>query len=70
VKGTGGLRKLRFAPPGSGRGKSGSYRVGDAHYRTPGIVLLLQVWARNDKAALSQADRIATRTRQATPHSV
>jgi hypothetical protein len=27
IEGTGGLRKLRFSPPGSGRGKSGSYRV-------------------------------------------
>ena len=24
---TGGLRKIRFAPPGSGRGRSGAYRV-------------------------------------------
>ena len=27
IAGTGGLRKLRFSPPGSGRGKSGAYRV-------------------------------------------
>lgn len=27
IAGTGGLRKLRFSSPGSGRGKSGSYRV-------------------------------------------
>jgi hypothetical protein len=59
VQGTGGLRKIRFATPGSGRGKSGSYRVGYAHFRNPGIILLLQVWAKNDKADLSQAERNA-----------
>lgn len=59
VKGTGGLRKLRFAPPGSGRGKSGSYRIGYAHFPNPGIVLLLEVWAKNEKSDLSQAERNA-----------
>ena len=27
ISGTGGLRKVRFARPGGGRGKRGSYRV-------------------------------------------
>ena len=26
IEQTGGLRKLRFAPPGSGRGRRGAYR--------------------------------------------
>ena len=56
VRGTGGLRKIRFAPPGSGRGKSGSFRVGYAHFPDPGIVLLLQVWAKNEKSDLSGAE--------------
>ena len=59
VRGTGGLRKIRFAPPGSGRGKSGSFRIGYAHFDDPGIVLLLQVWAKNEKADLSRAERNA-----------
>jgi hypothetical protein len=59
VRGTGGLRKIRFAPHGSGRGKSSSFRVGYAHFPDPGIVLLLQVWAKNEKANLSQAERHA-----------
>jgi hypothetical protein len=59
VRGTGGLRKLRFAAPGSGRGKSGSYRIGYAHFPNPGIVLLLQVWAKNEKDDLSAAERRA-----------
>ena len=56
VPGTGGLRKIRFAPPGSGRGKRGSFRVGYAHFRTPGIVLLLEVWAKSEKDDLSRAE--------------
>jgi hypothetical protein len=59
VKGTGGLRKVRFAHPGSGRGTSGSYRVGYAHFPNPGIILLLEVWAKNEKSDLSQAERNA-----------
>jgi hypothetical protein len=59
IQGTGGLRKLRFSAPGSGRGKSGSYRIGYAHFRNPGIVLLMQVWAKNDKSNLSHAERNA-----------
>src|SRR4051812_30931493 len=56
VRGAGGLRKIRFAPPGSHRGKSGSFRVGYAHFPEPGIVLLLQVWAKSEKADLSQSE--------------
>ena len=59
MKGTGGLRKTRFADRGSGRGKRRSYRVGYAHFRNPGIILLLEVWAKNEKSDLSQAERNA-----------
>ena len=59
VRGTGGLRKIRFAPPGSVRGKSGSLRVGFAHFRDRGIILLLEVWSKKDKDNLSQAERNA-----------
>jgi hypothetical protein len=59
VRGTGGLRKVRFARPGSGRGKSGSYRIGYAHFANPGIILLLDVWAKKEKSDLSQAERNA-----------
>lgn len=38
VSGTGGLRKVRFAPPGSG--KSGGVRVGYGYFPGHGIVLL------------------------------
>jgi hypothetical protein len=57
VRGTGGLRKIRFAAPGSVRGKSGSFRVGFAHFRSRGIILLLDVWSKKEKGSLSQAER-------------
>jgi hypothetical protein len=59
MQGTGGLRKLRFAAPGSGRGKSGSYRIDYAHFPNPGIVLLMEIWPKSEKSNLSRADRNA-----------
>ena len=51
-----GLRKIRFASPKGGRGKSGSYRVGFTHFPNPGLILLLLDWARNEKDDLSRAE--------------
>ena len=56
IRETGGLRKIRFAAPGSSRGKSGSYRVGYSHFPNPGLVLLLLVWAKSEKDELSKAE--------------
>ena len=56
IRQTGGLRKIRFAAPGSSRGNSGSYRVGYAHFPKPGLVLLLLAWAKNEKDDLSNAE--------------
>ena len=49
----------RSAGRSSGRGKGGSYRIGYAHFPNPGIILLVEVWAKNEKSDLSQAKRIA-----------
>ncbi len=59
VAGTGGLRKARFAPPESGRGKSGAFRVGYVHLPQLRTVLLVTVWGKNQKANISQAERNA-----------
>ena len=59
VPGTRGLRKLRFAEPGSHRGKSGSYRIGYAYFPDYHTVLLVTVWGKNEKADLVKADRNA-----------
>src|SRR5258706_9819388 len=49
MEGTGGLRKLRFARSGEGRGKSGSFRIGYAYFEDFGVVALMAVYAKNDQ---------------------
>ncbi|MBR3242327.1 MAG: type II toxin-antitoxin system RelE/ParE family toxin [Parasporobacterium sp.] len=59
MKGTGGLRKVRFAFPGSG--KSGSVRV--CYIDVEGVleIHLIDVFAKNEKENLSKAERNAIR---------
>lgn len=55
IVGTGGARKLRFAP--TGRGKSGGYRV-VTYYSADDIpVFLMDVYAKGDKMNLSGRER-------------
>src|SRR5262245_55244699 len=48
VPGTGGLRKMRFAPPTWRRGKSGAVRVGYAYLQQYGTVLLVIAYAKTE----------------------
>jgi hypothetical protein len=57
VSGTGGLRKVRFARPGGGRGKSGSYRVCYACFLENGVVVLAAVYGKGERADLTAAQR-------------
>lgn len=57
MKGTGGLRKMRFAPPSRGRGKSGSYRVCYASFAEHARVYLIILFAKNAQSNLSAAQR-------------
>jgi hypothetical protein len=57
VKGTGGLRKYRFAPPGAG--KSGGCRVCYAHFPRHGTVYLVVAYGKSQKADLSAAEKKA-----------
>ena len=57
MAGTGGLRKLRFAPPSRGGGKSGGLRVCYAVFPTLGLIILYAAYAKNEKANMSPADR-------------
>jgi hypothetical protein len=57
VQGTGGVRKVRIALPG--RGKSGGARVIFYYQDDQWPVLLLEVFAKNEKANLSKAQRNA-----------
>lgn len=54
--GTGGCRKVRLA--GKGKGKSGGYRL-ITFYRAGGRVFLLTVFAKGERANLSQGERNA-----------
>jgi hypothetical protein len=60
IAGTGGLRKLRFSPPGSGRCKSGSYRVCYAHFPAYGTIALFVAFGKNERSDLSPAQARAT----------
>ena len=53
IKHTGGLRKIRFSPPGSGRGKRGSYRVCFAYFPSFGTVALFVAFGKNERSDLS-----------------
>ena len=56
MKGTGGLRKIRFAPAGSGGGKSGGARACYAYFPEFGLVYLCAVFPKNAKANLTAAE--------------
>jgi hypothetical protein len=59
IRGTGGLRKLRFVEPGAGRGKSGAFRVCYAAFPEFGTLALAVVFGKNEKDNLTAADRKA-----------
>jgi len=55
LQGTGGIRKTRFAREGSG--KSGGYRVVYFFHSSTIPLFALNVFAKNEKASLSPAER-------------
>ena len=57
ISGTGRLRKIRFARPGGGRGKSGGYRVCYACFLDNGVVILAMVYGKNEQADLTADQR-------------
>lgn len=59
IKGTGGLRKLRFSGRKSTRGKSGSNRVCYVYFPEFGTIALAVVFGKNEKDDLSPVDRNA-----------
>ncbi len=59
IGGTGGVRKIRFARPGAGRGKSGAYRVCYAYFARRGMVFLLTAYGKSDRANLTRAEQDA-----------
>lgn len=55
IQGTGGLRKLRWAR--SGGGKSGGSRIGYAYFRAYGKILVVAIFAKNDAANFTAAQK-------------
>ncbi len=60
IPGTGGIRKLRWA--GSGRGKRGGARIIYFAALADGQILMLYVYAKNDRGDLSETQKKALRT--------
>jgi len=61
MPGTGGLRKLRFAPARWNTGVSGAARVCYVYFEDYGIVLLVYVYDKHQKDDLSDAEKRAIR---------
>jgi hypothetical protein len=61
VQGTGGLRKMRFAPPNWRKGKSGAVRVGYAYLEKYGTVLLVIAYPKTEKDDLTPQEKQAIR---------
>jgi hypothetical protein len=59
VSGTGGLRKMRFAPESWNRGKRGAVRVCYAYFPTHWTVLLIMAYGKGRKENLSPAEKKA-----------
>lgn len=57
IQGTGGLRKLRFAPPRASIGKSGGYRVCYVYFEEYGIIYLVYVYTKQEKDDLSAREK-------------
>jgi mRNA-degrading endonuclease RelE of RelBE toxin-antitoxin system len=57
VKGTGGLRKLRFGNQVANRGKSGAYRVCYVYFAEYKVAVLITIFGKNEKSNLTMADR-------------
>jgi hypothetical protein len=57
MRGTGGLRKCRFSPPGWNVGKSGALRIGYAYSEMESKILWVTAYAKHDKADLEPTER-------------
>jgi hypothetical protein len=57
IQGTGGLRKMRFAPTRWRLGKSGAVRVCYVYFKAYGITLLVMAYGKNRKDNLRAAEK-------------
>jgi hypothetical protein len=57
MRGTGGLRKIRFAPPSVHRGKSGATRVGFAYFRAKAAIIVVAMFSKNQASNFTTAQK-------------
>jgi hypothetical protein len=57
MRGSGGLRKIRFSGHASSAGKSGGTRICYVYFREFGLVYLCAVYPKNEKVNLSQQEK-------------
>lgn len=57
IRGTGGLRKIRFAPPSWNRGKSGSVRICYAWFVMASVVCFVTAYAKSEMENITAAHR-------------
>ncbi len=62
IKGTGGLRKIRFAPERWNLGKRGAVRVCYVYFPDHGTVLLVAAYGKNEKDDLTNEEKKGIRT--------
>jgi hypothetical protein len=61
IPGTGGLRKMRFAPPSLKTGKRGALRVCFASFERFSAIVLVLAFRKNESENLSAADKKAAK---------
>ena len=57
VKGTGGLRKTRFADKRRGKGKSGSFRIIYLDFECLRLLFLILIYEKNEISDITQEQR-------------
>jgi hypothetical protein len=62
MRNTGGVRKVRFAPPSRGSGKSGAYRVCYLYFPAHEIVYFVLIFPKSEQPNLTSEQEKACRT--------
>jgi hypothetical protein len=57
MKGTGGLRKIRFAPPSLRVGKSGAFRVGYVYFAAAATIVFLVIFPKSSQPNLTADEK-------------
>ena len=57
IRGAGGLRKIRFAPPSRHTGKSGSMRVGFAYFQVKAAIFVVAMFSKNEASNFTAAEK-------------